>query len=143
MQRAARVAHEWKEIFIVTSKRMKPAQELKRLPGQRNQVLNARLHALRRNPPLRALEIELLPARLAELARAYKEEEGEFQGDADHLAPSVVINRIEQFSKAPRIADPWAMARYRRLKEPAEAQRDVSLDVPVSHRVAEHAAAAP
>ena len=67
-------------------------------------MLHAGLHAGGWNPQLSTLEIELFPTRLAKLVRAHKEEQSEFQSDADYRAPRVAVDPIEQLSETPRIA---------------------------------------
>lgn len=102
------------------------------MPRQRNQVLDPGLHAADRNPPLSALEIELLPARFAKLARSYKEEQGEFQGETDDFAARVAIDRAQQSPETPGIGNAWPMANLGRLEKAAEALR-----VPMGDRVRE------
>src|ERR1700734_326316 len=55
-----------------TSERLQLTKDDQGLGRQRDNVLNARLHAGRRNPPLCFVEIELRPLCLAKLARSDK-----------------------------------------------------------------------
>ena len=53
---------------------MKLAENLDRLPRERDDVLLLHLHAMRRHSPLGHIEIELSPLGLSQLAWANKEE---------------------------------------------------------------------
>ena len=90
-------------------------------------MLDSRSRAFGRNSPLRGLQIKLLPARLAELPRPHKEEEGELQRDTDDLAASVSVDRTQQLSQSRGIGDPWSVANVRRLKKTTQIFRDVPL----------------
>ena len=116
MQRSAGIADQREQVLAVSGEALEFAQQLKGLARERNQVLDACLHASGGNPPLSALEIELLPSRLTKLARSYKEEEGEPQGDADDFATRIALDRAQQYSQTPRIGNAWAMADDGRLE---------------------------
>ena len=89
---------------------MKLAKQFHRLTGERDDVLLAHLHALRRNAPFGALQIELAPLGLAELARSYKDERRELEGAFGRRLSPIAVDGPQQFTDAGRVGNRWMIS---------------------------------
>src|SRR5438477_4950849 len=107
---------EDKRAFI--GERSQFPQQFNYLFRERNEVLLSHFHALCRYPPKGSVEVELVPSRQAQFARAHKGHGEDLERVLRRDVSAVTIDRAKQFADTLRVCDCGVVAGRNRASAP-------------------------